>query len=424
MPNVTNTLENPGGSAVSSIKVTTYLVHGLYRTADKKTLIGNGPSTTVSAATWTLALEGNDAITPSGTYWEVDEEITLADGSKHHKSYSVLVPTSGGPYAVHDIAAAPLPVGANFALLATAPSGQVLQSGVFTDAHKRWALDASGKMEWGSGSAVRDTNLFRAAADRLRTDDSLSIGGMLGIGVTAPTKALEVEAVAQGAQIKSTGTQNSHALTAWQAGNDVSMDNAVAGNFTSDNEYSSSVYVSGVQQQRATLKITHTKPTADDSAVNAIGVDLVGSGTAARGLAIIPTNPTTGDGILFRQNSLDVFVVKGSGLVGIGVAVSATPSGMLDIRPKDASTRGLFIRAFASGASIMELRDSADVAQLDVDNAGRIRWKLAPRWNDATLTQSTVGAAGGASAPPATPVEWIKVVTPGGSTRVIPAYLP
>jgi len=42
------------------------------------------------------------------------------------------------------------------------------------------------------------------------------------------------------------------------------------------------------------------------------------------------------------------------------------------------------------------------------------------RWNGAT--QSTVGAAGGASAPPATPVTWIEINV-NGTARVIPAYL-
>ncbi|HVE80908.1 MAG TPA: hypothetical protein VNA68_02080 [Candidatus Dormibacteraeota bacterium] len=34
---------------------------------------------------------------------------------------------------------------------------------------------ADGKMEWGSGSATRDTNLYRGAADQLKTDDSILI---------------------------------------------------------------------------------------------------------------------------------------------------------------------------------------------------------------------------------------------------------
>ena len=42
------------------------------------------------------------------------------------------------------------------------------------DANNRFQQDAAGKSEWGDGTAAVDTNLYRAAADSLKTDDSLS----------------------------------------------------------------------------------------------------------------------------------------------------------------------------------------------------------------------------------------------------------
>jgi len=45
-----------------------------------------------------------------------------------------------------------------------------------------------------------------------------------------------------------------------------------------------------------------------------------------------------------------------------------------------------------------------------------------PRWNDAGIQQITVGAAGGASAPPATPTKWLRVSDSAGNSLVIPAY--
>jgi hypothetical protein len=179
-----------------------------------------------------------------------------------------------------------------------------------------------------------------------------------------------------------------------------------------------------VSTQRGVLKVTHTKPAGADANASAIAADLVGAGTAAQGIALITTDPTSGNLLLLRNNGRDDLVVKGTGRVGVGVAVGATPSGMLDVRPYDASTRGLFIRGFTGGASLVELRDSADVAQFDVTNAGQLRWKLAPRWNDAAIAQATVGAAGAASALPATPVEYLQVVRPGGSVGVIPVFNP
>jgi hypothetical protein len=48
---------------------------------------------------------------------------------------------------------------------------------------------AGGKVEFGSGSAL-DTNLYRAAADQLRTDDKLITAVGLGVGNSAAATAL------------------------------------------------------------------------------------------------------------------------------------------------------------------------------------------------------------------------------------------
>lgn len=53
------------------------------------------------------------------------------------------------------------------------------------DSQDHFIIDLDGNMQWGSGSAGADTNLFRSSANVLRTDDTFSIGGDLvvtGIG--------------------------------------------------------------------------------------------------------------------------------------------------------------------------------------------------------------------------------------------------
>lgn len=45
------------------------------------------------------------------------------------------------------------------------------------DTLPRWQMLSQGKLEWGSGSAAMDTNLYRSAADSLKTDDDLTVGG-------------------------------------------------------------------------------------------------------------------------------------------------------------------------------------------------------------------------------------------------------
>lgn len=59
-----------------------------------------------------------------------------------------------------------------------AGTGSVSQASLVTgDTFDRFRRYADGKQEWGPGNATRDTNLYRDAADSLRTDDSLTIAG-------------------------------------------------------------------------------------------------------------------------------------------------------------------------------------------------------------------------------------------------------
>lgn len=49
------------------------------------------------------------------------------------------------------------------------------------DTFDRYRRDASGRQEWGPGTAGRDTNLYRSGADTLTTDDTLTVGGTLAV---------------------------------------------------------------------------------------------------------------------------------------------------------------------------------------------------------------------------------------------------
>jgi hypothetical protein len=69
----------------------------------------------------------------------------------------------------------------------TLAGDRAYQTTVAGDANRRMVIYADGKHEWGDGTAGRDTNLYRSAADTLTTDDSLTVGGNLtvtGIGKT------------------------------------------------------------------------------------------------------------------------------------------------------------------------------------------------------------------------------------------------
>ncbi|CAB4199448.1 hypothetical protein UFOVP1336_38 [uncultured Caudovirales phage] len=57
----------------------------------------------------------------------------------------------------------------------------VLQTYVTGDSNNRFKLEQDGVMSWGSGAAAVDTNLYRNAANALKTDDSLTVAGFLSV---------------------------------------------------------------------------------------------------------------------------------------------------------------------------------------------------------------------------------------------------
>ena len=66
-----------------------------------------------------------------------------------------------------------------FAFELAVANDQAFVANVTGDTTGRWQVSADGSMAWGDGSASRDTNLFRNAADELKTDDAFSVGGAL-----------------------------------------------------------------------------------------------------------------------------------------------------------------------------------------------------------------------------------------------------
>lgn len=50
--------------------------------------------------------------------------------------------------------------------------------GVSGDSQARLAVDAGGKLIWGSGSVAGDVNLYRHAANTLKTDDTLVVASL------------------------------------------------------------------------------------------------------------------------------------------------------------------------------------------------------------------------------------------------------
>ncbi len=77
---------------------------------------------------------------------------------------------------------------ANVLIQSAAAGGTALQSGLTGESVNRFSMNTSGKMEWGSGSATRDVNLYRVSGGVVGTDNTLSAKG-LALGIISRTSA-------------------------------------------------------------------------------------------------------------------------------------------------------------------------------------------------------------------------------------------
>ncbi|NML52501.1 hyaluronoglucosaminidase [Streptomyces sp. R302] len=178
--------------------------------------------------------------------------------------------------------------------------------------------------------------------------------------------------------VSTTATSKLHALTVHQAG---VAGNGVALNVVSHNPNDSAMYLSGTEKSRGTLKILHRgHADASDAGAAAISVYLdtdgvtdESGGTAAQGIFVThSTGPTRGNLLTLRNNGVDDLVVKGSGAVGIGVAIGATPRGRVEIAQRT-SPIGLLMQANEDSASrLIEIRDRTGTAKLRVLNSGAL----------------------------------------------------
>lgn len=68
----------------------------------------------------------------------------------------------------------------SFGATRTTATDSAFAAGVSNDSNPRISIAADGKISWGPGSSTAvDTNLYRSAADTLKTDDSFHVGATL-----------------------------------------------------------------------------------------------------------------------------------------------------------------------------------------------------------------------------------------------------
>lgn len=90
-------------------------------------------------------------------------------------------------------------------LTGTDSGNRLIGGNIPADTNNRFSVEVSGRIEWGSGAAARDVNLFRSSADVLRTDDSLSVGTNLRVNTTSTASGVGIFAMANATTLP-TGT--------------------------------------------------------------------------------------------------------------------------------------------------------------------------------------------------------------------------
>ena len=97
------------------------------------------------------------------------------------------------------------------------------------DSNARIAVDAGGKLTWGSGSGAGDVTLYRSAANALKTDDTFE--GAAGL-ITLTTSGAPTDTLADGALAVDTTNKSLYfrADSTWNESNIPSTTSADGGN--------------------------------------------------------------------------------------------------------------------------------------------------------------------------------------------------
>jgi hypothetical protein len=161
--NVTSGTLSQGGTAVSlSTHTHAYQPAGTYVTSIAGTAPIVASTTTAGAATVSVS---------TGT-----TSATVATGNHAHTQYlEDTGDTLTGALTISN-------TGSLTVWGATSTAATQVSTRVDGDASTRWGVRADGFQAWGDGTASRDTNLYRSAANTLATDDNFDVGQDLTVG--------------------------------------------------------------------------------------------------------------------------------------------------------------------------------------------------------------------------------------------------
>lgn len=170
-----------------------------------------------------------------------------------------------------------------------------------------------------------------AAGEARAAGETTTFTGPVTVEGMVKAQKFSAETAGEGVYVKTTSTVE-HAATFYQS---ATSGGGAALNVSSENPDSSAMYLKGKEKtNRGTLKIAHVgQADGSDPGASALSIDLQTKGTASQGIFLTATHgPTSGALIVLRNNAgLEDFVVKGTGLIGVGIDRGATPRAQVHI---------------------------------------------------------------------------------------------
>ena len=152
-----------------------------------------------------------------------------------------------------------------------------------------------------------------------------------------------------------------------------------------------------------------------DGSADAIQLRVQGHSTQTADFLTVENSAGTKLGGWDRYGQLNTQYVTDT--TGVSPYLRFQTTSLVAINQGNAANVAFAVRGMAAqSGNLTEWLNSSSSVLASISAAGLLRW------NAAANQQTTVGAAGGASALPATPTKYLKVVDSSGATLVIPAY--
>lgn len=278
-------------------------------TAGRRWILRANTSTESSTATGTdlQILRYDNTGSQIGTALGIERStgnVTFGASPGGQSSRLTAVWNTSGQHGYSAIPSATPGSGAAFDAQMTATTDRAFQASLPADANRRLVIFTDGSMNWGDGTATRDTILYRESASQLRTDGAFRVGTNIGIGTPpSATARLSVANSAAGQMVAITRTSTSDGSPL-------------------------AVILAGDTSTAQALGISVNGDTSNRYGIDPTGKQSWGDGTAARDTNLYRSNPAVlkTDGALQATTSIRLNTTSlGSGVGVLAMANATTP---------------------------------------------------------------------------------------------------